>query len=192
MWVLESVGYTFHPKNLPLGEGILEVPQGRPCCLDNWIYFIRTNVFQIIKSVTMLAAGLANGYHGREVIKQFIEERGRKVVHDLRQTEVKIELPKAEDSEVEEHPKIITIDIDADATYYLKGEDGLPHELVNQTRETLKQELARLAKQSRQLPFVINTDGKTPSEAVLKVLDIASQAGFNQITFSTLYPATEK
>ena len=109
-----------------------------------------------------------------------------------RQTEVKIELPEAEGSEVEGHPKTITMDIDADGTYYLKGEDGLSHELVNQTRESLKQELVKLAEHSRQLPFVINTDGKTPSEAVLKVLDIASQAGFSHITFSTLYPATEK
>jgi biopolymer transport protein ExbD len=109
-----------------------------------------------------------------------------------RQTEVKIELPEAEGSEVEQHPKTVTMDIDADGTYYLKGEDGLPHELVNQTRESLKQELGKLAEHSGQLPFVINTDGKTPSEAVLKVLDIASQAGFSHITFSTLYPAAEK
>jgi biopolymer transport protein ExbD len=109
-----------------------------------------------------------------------------------RQTEVKVELPEAVGSEVEGHPKTITIDIDADGTYYLKGEDGLSHELVNQTRETLKHELSKLAEHSRQLPFVINTDGKTPSGAVLKVLDIASQVGFNHITFSTLYPATDK
>ncbi|MDD5320017.1 MAG: biopolymer transporter ExbD [Methylococcales bacterium] len=109
-----------------------------------------------------------------------------------RQTEVRIELPEAVGSEAESHPKTITMDIDADGTYYLKGEDGLSYQLVNQTRETLKQELGKLAEHSKQLPFVINTDGKTPSEAVLKVLDIAGQVGFSHITFSTLYPAAEK
>lgn len=109
-----------------------------------------------------------------------------------RQTEVKIELPEAEGSEVEGHSKTVTMDIDADGVYYLKGEDGLSHVLADQTRATLKQELGKLAEHSRQLPFVINTDGRTPSEAVLKVLDIASQVGFNHITFSTLYPAVEK
>ena len=109
-----------------------------------------------------------------------------------RKTQVKIELPEAEGSEVEGQQKTITMDIDADGVYYLKGENGMSQELANQTRETLKQELGKLAEHSRQLPFVINTDGKTPSEAVLKVLDIASQVGFNHITFSTLYPASEK
>ena len=109
-----------------------------------------------------------------------------------RQTEVKITLPEAEGTDVEQHPKMVTLTIDADGVYYLKGEDGLSHELADQTRETLKQELGKLAEHSKQLPFVINTDGKTPSEAVLKVLDIASQAGFNHITFSTLYPASEQ
>jgi biopolymer transport protein ExbB len=32
---------------------------------------------------SILAAGLANSHHGREVMKQCIEETGRKVVHDL-------------------------------------------------------------------------------------------------------------
>jgi biopolymer transport protein ExbB len=32
---------------------------------------------------SILAAGLANSHHGREVMKQCIEETGRKVVHEL-------------------------------------------------------------------------------------------------------------
>ncbi|GEM_PF-5505820 len=54
--------------------------------------------------------------------------------------------------EAEQYPKMITLTIDADGTYYLTGDDGLPHELVNQQLETFKQELLKLAEQSKDKP----------------------------------------
>ncbi|MGZ8137039.1 MAG: ExbD/TolR family protein [Methylococcaceae bacterium] len=106
-------------------------------------------------------------------------------------TQVKIKLPEANGAEAEAEQKMLTLIIDADGVYYLQGEDGLPHELVNQKTETLKQELAKLAANANQLPFVINADGKTPHQAVIGALEAASEAGFTHITFAAQKPKTD-
>lgn len=103
-------------------------------------------------------------------------------------TEVNIKLPEAEGSAAEEHPKTISLVIDADGIYSLVGDDGLPHQLINQNRAGLKQELSKLAEQARDIPFVINADDKTPNKSVMTALDIAGQVGFSHITFATLHP----
>ena len=108
-----------------------------------------------------------------------------------RQTQVKIQLPEANTEEAETDPKMVTVIIDADGVFYLKGEDGLAHELVNQQKETLEQELRKLAIQSKDLPFVINADSQTPHQAVIKALEAAGNAGFTHITFASQRPKTE-
>jgi biopolymer transport protein ExbD len=103
-------------------------------------------------------------------------------------TEVNIKLPEAEGTESTEHPKTVSLVIDADGIYSLIGEDGLPHQLIDQNRAGLKQELSKLAEQAKDLPFIINADDKTPNKAVMTALDIAGQVGFSHITFATLHP----
>ena len=107
-----------------------------------------------------------------------------------RQTEVKITLPEADGAEAEQYPKMVTLTIDADGTYFLKGEDGLPHELVNQTKDSLKQELMKFAERSKDFPFVINADGKTSHQAVITALQCASEVGFTHITFAAQHSKT--
>lgn len=104
-------------------------------------------------------------------------------------TEVNIKLPEAEGTEATEHPKTVTLVIDADGIYSLVGEDGLPHQLIDQSRSGLKQELNKLAEQAKDLPFIINADEKAPFKAVMAVMDITGQEGFSHITFETLHPA---
>jgi len=104
-------------------------------------------------------------------------------------TEVNIKLPEAEGSAAEEHPKTVSLMIDANGIYSLVGDDGLAHQLADQTRAGLKQELGKLAVNSKDVPFIINADDKTPNKAVMTALDIAGQVGFSRITFATLHPA---
>jgi biopolymer transport protein ExbD len=108
-----------------------------------------------------------------------------------RHTEVKINLPEADSAEAEVNPKMVTLVIDADGVYFLNGEDGLPHELVNQQKETLKQELLKLAAQAKDLPFIINADGKTPHQSVIAALEAAGDAGFTHVTFAAQRSKTE-
>lgn len=103
-----------------------------------------------------------------------------------RESMLNIKLPEAEGSEPERKFKQIELSIDADGIYYLVGEDGLPRQLVDQKRDTLKQELLKLAGQSRSIPFMISADGKTPHRAVVTALDIAGQIGFKHITFAAI------
>ncbi len=102
-------------------------------------------------------------------------------------TEVNIKLPEAEGSAAEEHPKTVSLMIDADGIYSLVGDDGLSHQLIDQSRAGLKQELSKLAENSKDVPFIINADDKTPNKAVMTALDIAGQVGFSRITFATLH-----
>lgn len=103
-------------------------------------------------------------------------------------TEVNIKLPEAEGSAAEEYPKTVSLMIDANGIYSLVGDDGLAHQLADQTRDGLKQELGKLAVNSKDVPFIINADDKTPNKAVMTALDIAGQVGFSHITFATLHP----
>ncbi|NOT12608.1 MAG: biopolymer transporter ExbD [Methylococcaceae bacterium] len=108
-----------------------------------------------------------------------------------RYTEVKIKLPEADTQEAEANPKMVTLVINAEGVYYLNGEDGLPHELVNQQKDTLKQELQKLAAQAKDTPFIISADGKTPHQSVITALEAAGDAGFSHITFAAQRPKTE-
>ncbi len=109
-----------------------------------------------------------------------------------RHTEVKIKLPEASGSEAENNPKKVTISIDDKGDYYLMGSDGESRKLPDQSRETLMRELPRLAGQAKDIPFIINADGKTPHQSVMTVLDVAGQVGFSHITFATQEPKTDE
>ncbi len=101
------------------------------------------------------------------------------------QTELKISLPEANGMVAETNEKMIVLTINADGIYFLNGDDGLPHQLLNQKNTTLKRALVQAAGNSRLLPFIIRADGKTPHQSVVTALDIASQLGFKRITFAT-------
>jgi biopolymer transport protein ExbD len=103
-------------------------------------------------------------------------------------TEVNIKLPEAEGTAAEEHPKTVSLIIDADGVYSLVGDDGQAHRLSDQSRAGLKLELGKLAVNSKDVPFIINADDKTPNKAVMTALDTAGQVGFSHITFATLHP----
>ncbi len=102
-----------------------------------------------------------------------------------RQTELKINLPEAHGIESKEKEKMITLMIDAEGTYFISADDGKFHQLINQKLSTLKRALMQAAGNSRQIPFVISADGKTPHQAVVSALDIAADLGFKRITFAT-------
>ncbi len=101
------------------------------------------------------------------------------------QSEIKITLPEANGEKILLTEKVIMLTINADGIYFISGDDGLPHQLVNKKIDTLKRALVQAAGNSRQIPFIISADGKTPHQAVVTALDVASQLGFTRITFAT-------
>ena len=105
-------------------------------------------------------------------------------------TQIKVQLPEAEGAEVEQTPKMVSLTIDADGVYYLSGDGGVPQKLADQQLQTLKQALQKLAAESKDLPFIINADGKTPHQAVMTALEAAGDAGFSHITFAAQHTKT--
>ena len=105
-------------------------------------------------------------------------------------TQIKVQLPEADGAEVEQTPKMVSLTIDADGAYYLSGDGGVPQKLADQQLQTLKQALQKLAAESKDLPFIINADGKTPHQAVMTALEAAGDAGFSHITFAAQHTKT--
>lgn len=99
-------------------------------------------------------------------------------------TDLKINLPEASGEEMDQAGKAINLFIDADGKYAISGEDGKARPLPEQTLQSLKDALAVFSADARQLPFIISADGKTPHQAVVSALDIASQLGFHHVTFA--------
>ena len=101
-----------------------------------------------------------------------------------RATEILIKLPEATGQQHIEPTKVITLSIDAEGVYYVNN-----HQVINKKLDTLRKALIDVAGNTRNIPFVINADAKTPHQAVISALDIASQVGFTQITFATISPS---
>ncbi len=100
-------------------------------------------------------------------------------------TDIKINLPQADGSEVQEQGESINLYISAAGDYALaSGSGGKARPIAKPDVESLKAELAQLPPQSKLLPFIINADGKTPHQAVVTALDAANQTGFHHLTFA--------
>ena len=99
-------------------------------------------------------------------------------------SDIKINLPEASGSEVEQQGKAITLMIDAKGGYALATDNNKAQRLPKQDLQALKNALADLETDTRRLPFVISADGQAPHQAVVSAMDIANQVGFNHITFA--------
>jgi biopolymer transport protein ExbD len=105
-----------------------------------------------------------------------------------RHTQVKIKLPEANGAEAETLSKNVTLTVDTKGDFYLADAEGESRKLPDQRRETLIRELSKFNGQTKNNPFIINADGRTPHQSVMTVLDVAGQVGFNQITFAAQEP----
>ncbi len=99
-------------------------------------------------------------------------------------TDLKINLPEASGEESDQAAKAINLYIDADGQYAVAGEDGKAQSLAEQTLDKLKEALSSFPPESKQWPFIISADAKTPHQAVVGALDVASQLGFHHVTFA--------
>ncbi len=98
---------------------------------------------------------------------------------------ININLPEAKGEPSTADENVITLLIDKEGHYYIATHDNPSGELINEKSSSLRQELTRIMGNAPQTPFVISADGKTPHQAVIRALDIASQVGFKHIAFAT-------
>lgn len=98
-----------------------------------------------------------------------------------RQSELKIQLPKAESAVAAKPHNPLVLSIDAHGHYYLNE-----HELVNSRFGTLYQALRQAKNSTNEHPaLIIRADTKTPYQAVVTAMDVASQLGLSHLSIAT-------
>ena len=99
-----------------------------------------------------------------------------------REARLKIELPEATTEATQAPDEVLEIAINAAGDYFIDEQ-----KLVNRKPETLKKAVAQTLGERRNLPLIIRADGRTPHQAVVTVMDVASQLGLLQISLATVH-----
>jgi biopolymer transport protein ExbD len=107
------------------------------------------------------------------------------------ETGIKIDLPEAqgEPQTAENTDKAITLLIDKQGNYFVSTPENQEGRQLDS--DNLAQEFSAVMGNNPQIPFIISADGRTPHQAVIRALDVASQVGFKHIAFATKEPETK-
>ena len=97
-------------------------------------------------------------------------------------SQLRIRLPEAA-AEVQENLPSIRVTIDAKGQYYIGDQ-----QLLNATPEVLRNAMLHAAGSMKDPLVIVNADGRTPHEAVVRVMDTARRLGFTRLTFATQQP----
>lgn len=97
------------------------------------------------------------------------------------EADIAIELPKAAQDPAPAERQRLVVHIDALGRYFVNDQALAATDL-----ETLKTALLEAAGDERNLPFVIRAAGDTPHQAVVTVMDAASQLGFRRLAIATV------
>ncbi|MEJ2467042.1 MAG: biopolymer transporter ExbD [Candidatus Thiodiazotropha sp.] len=100
-----------------------------------------------------------------------------------REAQITVELPEATGEEAKHAPNELDITIDASGIFFVNQ-----REVINTEVETLKLAISKAVGDKRDIPVIINADGRAPHQAVMTALDAASQLGLNHMTFSAHRP----
>jgi biopolymer transport protein ExbD len=97
---------------------------------------------------------------------------------------IRLQLPEAqgEDVTTREH-KTLDILIDRSGTVYVKD-----RMVVDRKLNTLKKAIAGASAGDLEIPVVIKADARTPHQAVMTVMDAASQLGMQHFVFAATRP----
>ncbi|WP_196138156.1 biopolymer transporter ExbD [Aliikangiella sp. G2MR2-5] len=97
-----------------------------------------------------------------------------------RETQIKLELPKADTEQMQAEPKMIEISVDREGRFFVNGKG-----LVNSQVETLKKAVQPLLADDPEIPVVISGDKNTPYQSVVSAMDAASQLGVTNLKMAT-------
>jgi biopolymer transport protein ExbD len=100
-----------------------------------------------------------------------------------REAQILVELPEATGEEAKHLTNELDITIDANGIFFVNQ-----REVINTDVETLKRAISKAVGEERDVPVIINADGRTPHQAVMTAMDAASQLGLLQMTFSAHRP----
>jgi biopolymer transport protein ExbD len=96
------------------------------------------------------------------------------------ETRVKVRLPEVGQASVQpQERRRLEVAVDRHGVFYVND-----RRLADGELETLRKAISRAANNERDLPVVIKADAGTPHQAVLTVMDAASQVGLVRFSFA--------
>jgi len=103
-----------------------------------------------------------------------------------KESQLRIRLPEAttEQKSTQDSLKIL---IDANGHYYINDK-----QLLNDSPEVLRNAISQAARNLKNPVIVIHADGRTPHEAVVRVMDASQRLGYTRLTFATQKPGKKK
>jgi biopolymer transport protein ExbD len=96
------------------------------------------------------------------------------------QSRIQIDLPEATAEEIRPDDESLEIIIDAQGRFFLGDQ-----QVVNTEIKTLKGAIRKSLGDRKAVTVIIRADARTPHQAVVTVLDAASQLGLTQISLAT-------
>ncbi|KZY94983.1 hypothetical protein A3743_24180 [Oleiphilus sp. HI0072] len=93
---------------------------------------------------------------------------------------MEIDLPQSSAEPAKPAVKEIEVIINAKGEYAVNDRS-----LVNNSEDTLKKAVQKLSEGNTKIPFIITADAKTSHEYVVRVMDVAGQLGFVQLSITT-------
>ena len=97
-----------------------------------------------------------------------------------KESHLEIDLPQSSSALAKAAVKEIEVIISAKGEYSIND-----RALVNNQEETLKKAVQKLSGGDTKIPFIITADAKTSHEYVVRVMDVAGQLGFVQLSITT-------
>lgn len=103
-----------------------------------------------------------------------------------KESQLRIRLPEAT---TEQHTTqdSLRVLIDANGHYYINDK-----QLLNDSPEVLRNAISQAARNMKNPVIVIHADGRTPHEAVVRVMDVSQRLGYTRLTFATQKPGKKK
>jgi len=97
-----------------------------------------------------------------------------------KESHLEIDLPQSSAEPAKNAVKEIEVIVSAAGEYSVNDRG-----LVNNQEETLKKAVQKLSGGDSGIPFIITADAKTSHEYVVRVMDVAGQLGFVQLSITT-------
>ena len=97
-----------------------------------------------------------------------------------KQSELEIQLPKAQQDATGEPPDPLEIVISADGQYAIGG-----RKLSDNDLNTLIDALGSATGDNRDRPLILRADARTPHQAVVRAMDAASKLGLDRLSIAT-------
>lgn len=97
-----------------------------------------------------------------------------------RETQIKLELPKADSEQMQTEPEVVEISIDKDGRFFVNGKG-----LINSQVETLIKAVAPNINEEKTTPLIISADANTNYQSVITAMDAASRLGISNIKMAT-------